>query len=110
MSDQINMLYDLVKEIDRKQDLQTEQLNSINITLVKQHESIDYHIKRTDLAEENTKMLREEVEELRQDVTKLKEPGIARKYLWDALKGIFVLLGGIYTIDQAIRLFSRFFS
>lgn len=103
MSDEIKMLYDLVKEVDRKQDMQTEQLTAINMTLAEQHQSLRDHMRRTEIAEQ-----RLEIHTL--DIQKLQEPSIVRKYVWNVIKGVFVLLGGIYTIDQVIRAFSRYVS
>lgn len=44
-----------------KLDMINDRLGSIDVTLAKQHESLEHHIKRTDILENELKPLREHV-------------------------------------------------
>lgn len=55
-------------KIENKIDKLDERLDRIDVTLAKQHESLDHHIKRTALAEENIEILRSEIKPLSQHV------------------------------------------
>lgn len=57
-----------LEKIETKIDKLDERLDKIDITLTKQHGSLDHHIKRTALAEENIEMLRSEIKPLAQHV------------------------------------------
>lgn len=55
----------LVEKIDTKLDKVDERLNSIDVTLVKQESSLEHHIFRTGLAEEQLELLRADIKPLK---------------------------------------------
>lgn len=56
---------DKLTRIEDKIDLLAERLNSVDKTLVKQHEQLAYHIRRTDLLEAEVKPISEHVSFIR---------------------------------------------
>ena len=50
-----------MEKISGKVDIILEKINEINVTLAQQHESLKYHIKRTDLIEEDIKPIKAHV-------------------------------------------------
>lgn len=58
----IDILNDMNKEANKRHFEVHERLNSVDQTLVKQHEQLTYHIKRTDLLDEELRMAKEKLE------------------------------------------------
>jgi len=56
----LGMIVDSLTKQSTINEEQTKTLNKIGQCLIRQEESLKYHIKRTDLLEENTKILRAE--------------------------------------------------
>lgn len=52
---------DQLDKIEAKVDLIEEKISSIDITLAKQAKDLEYHIYRTELAEENLSLIRQEM-------------------------------------------------
>ena len=59
---------DRFDKLDTVLDKIDDRLNSIDITLAKQSTSLQEHIRRTELAEENIELLRTEIKPLSQHV------------------------------------------
>lgn len=55
------MSQDRLLRIEEKIDKLVERLGSIDVTLAKQHDQLEYHIKRTDLLESELKPVRDHV-------------------------------------------------
>lgn len=75
------MISDKVDKLDSKFDTMSADITEIKVTSAKQHESLNYHIKRSDLNEENIELLRKEneksIESLRKEVEPIKSHVIA---------------------------------
>lgn len=52
------MSQDRLTRIETKIDSMTDKLSAIDVTLVKQHESLKHHIKRTDMLEDELRPIR----------------------------------------------------
>ena len=59
---------DRLKRVEDKIDKIAEELMSIKVTLHGQHISIKDHIRRTNLAEENLKLIREQIDPIEKHV------------------------------------------
>jgi ABC-type Zn uptake system ZnuABC Zn-binding protein ZnuA len=69
VSDEIlKVISDKVDKLDTKLDNMITDITEIKITSAKQHEALNYHIKRSDLNEENIEMLRKEFEPIKSHV------------------------------------------
>lgn len=51
MTDKLDLIYDLVKTINEKQDQQSERLVKLELNSDRNTEDLEHHIKRTDLLE-----------------------------------------------------------
>lgn len=96
MSDDIlKIIIDKVDKLDNKIDGIAGDIVEIKITSAKQNESLNYHIKRSDLNEENIEILRKEVEPIKSHVIAvnsiIKFVGIFSTIIGTIL-GIFKLL------------------
>lgn len=88
-SGKLDVIYDMVKEIDRKQDDMRE-------SQIRMEEDVNYHIRRTDLLEEKMNLQKKATNER---FKKLEEPkqvisGIKKALIW--LGGIGTAVFGIY--------------
>jgi chromosome segregation ATPase len=63
---------DRLIKIEEKVDETLEKISEINITLTKQHFSLEEHIKRTRLAEENIEILRSELKPVEKHVSNMQ--------------------------------------
>lgn len=61
MSKSEDMILQALSKFESKIDKLDERLDSIEKVQIKQEANIEHHVKRTDLAEENTAILREEM-------------------------------------------------
>lgn len=61
----------LDKMLDKQEKI-SEEIHDIKVVLVEQHESLKYHIKRTDLLEESVEKLREEMKPVQSHVYRLQ--------------------------------------
>lgn len=59
---------DKLEKIENKIDILDTRLDRIDVTLAKQHLSLEHHIKRTELAEENLGLLKKELKPLAEHV------------------------------------------
>jgi len=59
---------DLLEKLYDKQEKMSEDMSDIKVILGKQEENIAHHIKRTDLLEENIKLLKEEISPVKEHV------------------------------------------
>lgn len=85
-----------MKNVDEKLDIIERDIGEIKITMAKVEENLRHHIYRTELAEENIKLLREQFEPVETHV----------KQVEGALKifgGLSVLVGIIVGIVEVIR-------
>lgn len=55
---------DLIKTIYQRQDVILEKISNIDVTLAKQHESLQFHIYRTNLNEEQIRQLQQHQDEV----------------------------------------------
>jgi phage-related tail protein len=110
MSENREALLVLNAKIDKVEDkLDTnfnkldEKLDSIDKTLVKQHEQLSFHIQRTTLAEENLKVLKAYIDQEAEKIIEKIEPidkhvlmvKVIGKFLIGTL-GVVATLAGIY--------------
>jgi hypothetical protein len=72
---------ELLKKLYDKQEKISENISDIKVTLGKQEENIAHHIKRTDLLEENIKLLKDELTPVKEHVNRVE--------------GALKLLGGV---------------
>lgn len=92
MSDDIlRIIINKVDKLDNKIDNIADDIVHIKVTSAKQQESLNYHIKRSDLNEENIEILREEVKPIKKHV--------------DQVSGILKFLGVFSTILGILKLF-----
>lgn len=75
-------LYEIIQEINDK-------LHNIDKTLVKQEEQLAYHIKRTDLLEEQTTAMKKDTDEVADHVHKINTIGMVIMKIFAAL-GIII--------------------
>lgn len=61
-SDKFDLLNDSVKELKEKVESIDETLKSVDKTLIRNTESLEYHIRRTDLLEQNVTNLKIELD------------------------------------------------
>ena len=59
---------DVLKLILDKQDNLSKDITEIKVILAKQEENINYHVKRTDLAEANLNLLRQDFQPIKKHV------------------------------------------
>ena len=61
----------LLEKLDEKLDKVEERLGSIDVTLAKNTQSLDEHIRRTELAEEAIGLIKEELKPIQKHVTQV---------------------------------------
>jgi chromosome segregation ATPase len=61
----------LLEKLDEKLDKVEERLNNIDITLAKNTQSLDEHIRRTELAEEAIVIIKDELKPIQKHVTQV---------------------------------------
>jgi len=77
----------------------SEALTDIKVILAKQQKTLDYHVYRTDLNEENTELLRMEIKPVKQHV-------IVVNGLFKILGALSAVGGVVYITLKIISLFS----
>lgn len=96
MSAPKSQIIEFLKKLDDKVEKLDSRLDSVDQTLIKQEGNLEHHIYRTQLAEENIKLVREEVHQTRESLEPIKKH-VA--YMEGALKavGLIGVLLGILT-------------
>lgn len=83
-------------KIESVQDKHQETLANIDKTLAVQAQHLEYHIKRTTLAEENIELLRQSIEPIRNHY-----------HFWGIFRTILItvasIIGGIYSLINMIK-------
>ncbi len=92
MSDMKTVLEKLVK-LDEKLDQLDGRIDNIDVTMAKQQVSLDYHIKRSDQADNAIKILSEELEPVKSHVAAVNT--IIKATAW--VIGILATLVAIYS-------------
>ena len=101
----IDLIYDLVKEIDKKQDNQSERLAVLETISDRNANDLEKHIKRTDLLEESLEI---EKKKVRAKFQEIEEPKKTAKNVGNFLKWTFGIItavgGGIYAVVRLLNL------
>lgn len=79
------------EKLSQKIDKLDERLDSIDKTLIKQEGQLALHIRRTEIAEENIKMLRDDLKPIKKHV--------------NMIEGIIKFLGILVTIGSVLKVF-----
>lgn len=95
MSDKIDLIYDLVKGLDEKQNAQTEKLVRLESNVERNSEDLEHHIKRTDLLEESLNAQKKATNER---FIKLEEPRTVIKSVGKFVVWVGSISGAIYGI------------
>lgn len=93
---------DFKKRIDSKLDKIQDRLESIDVTLVKQHAALEKHIYRTDLAEKRLELVENELLPLKKHVVRVADFGFL---VSKSVVAISILLGIVVSI---LKLTNRF--
>lgn len=89
--DKTDLIYELVKTIDQKQDLQNDKLDCLTLDVARNTADIKYHIKRTNLLEELVK-------ENAKEIIRVEAPQIFLRTLFKLIIGLGSFFAAIYTI------------
>lgn len=92
--DKLDLVYEIVKKIEEKQDFHTEQLYGLTVDVARNTEDIKYHIKRTN-------MLEELMEKNAKEIVRVEAPQIFLRTVFKLVLGLGSLaaaLGAIYAI------------
>lgn len=89
------MSNDTLNRLETKIDKITENINDINITLVKQHASIDEHVRRSNLLEKNQEVIFEELKPIKHHI--------------GMVNGFFKGLGILTSLGSVIAFFLKLF-
>ena len=81
-------------------------LDSINSTLIRQEESLKYHILRTDLAEENIKLLKDNFDKRTDSINKQIEPIQAHVNM---VVGVGKFIGYVSVVSGIVYTFIQIF-
>lgn len=93
-------------KLESKFDKMDGHLDSINSTLIRQEESLRYHILRTDLAEENIKLLKDSFDKRTDSIHKQIEPIQAHVNM---VVGVGKFIGYVSVVSGIIYTFVQLF-
>lgn len=85
---------DKLNKIEEKIDKLDSRLDAIDVTLVRQHSSLEHHILRTQIAEENINILKKEIKPLYEHVVTINNIAKIISVL-SALAGIYAIVKGL---------------
>ena len=103
--DTTDLIYDLVKEIDRKQDSQNEKLAKLEVHVEQNTKSLDHHIKRTDLLEQALSQHKSAVIKKIQEIEAPKNTAkTLAKWIAGVAGFIGVVAGAVYAVMRIYKL------
>lgn len=104
--DNSEVLYDLLKSLDGKQDVQLEKLVKLEVEVSKNSADLEHHIKRTDLLEEQLKLQKKAVNER---FKKIEEPRTTIKSVGKFLVWAGSIGAGLYGIYRGVLAIKHLF-
>lgn len=93
-STKIDLIFEIVKEIDAKQDSQSERLARLEVHTENNSDSLDHHIKRTDLLEDS---LNQHKAAVAKKIREIEQPRETVKSVGNFLKWFFGIAGVVGT-------------
>jgi hypothetical protein len=87
-------MQDHLDKMDQKLDRIEDKISNIDVTLAKQAKDLEHHIYRTDLAEEQIKLVKEEIQPIKKHVALMD----ASLRIIGAIASAVTFIAGVYKL------------